>query len=321
MRVLAVRTHAFGDALMCTPAVAALAAVHSVTVLTGPSALPVWKRLPGLCGVIEAPIPGNPLSLLAWSLRRRLRGFERVYFFGFSGAMRRWLRFLTAAPVHSGADEPLGTWETARGFNGRPAARAYAGIAGVDPESIVPVFPLSSEEVSSAEALTGSEPSPYCVVSPGGGFNPRQSVPAKRWSSEGWTSVVSYLHTRGFRTVGVGGPGDSTLVERAGCTLNMAGRCTWGVTASLIARAAAFAGNDTGPAHLAVAGGVPSVVVFGPTDPGALYPAGSIVPVTPSAKCAPCYSNGIFQGCEKGVVCMDSIKGIRVIEALESVLV
>jgi ADP-heptose:LPS heptosyltransferase len=318
MRVLAVRTHAFGDALMCTPAVSALALSNSVTVLTGPSALPVWKRLPGLAGVIGAPIPGNPLRLLVWSLHRRLKGFDRVVFFGFSGAMRRWLRLLTAAPLHSGADAPMGTWETARGFHGRPAARAYAGIAGVAPESIVPIFPLFPEELSRAAQLTGTEP--YCVLSPGGGFNPRQSVPAKRWSLEGWASVIAHLHTRGFRTVGVGGHGDFTLVEQTGCTVNLAGRCEWGVTASVIAGAAVFAGNDSGPAHLAVAGRVPSVVVFGPTDPGALYPEGSIVPVTPDTRCAPCYSNGIFRGCERGMICMDSIKGERVIEALESLL-
>lgn len=318
MRVLAVRTHAFGDALMCTPAVSALAAVNDVTVLTGPSALPVWNRLPGLCGVIEAPIPGNPLSLLTWSLRRSLRGFDRVVFFGFSVSMRRWLRFLTGAPVHSGSGEPIGSWETARGFQGRPAARAYAGIASVEPEDVLPIFPLFPEELSKAAELAGTEP--YCVVSPGGGLNPRQSVPAKRWPCEGWASVVEYLHARGLRTVGVGGPDDATLVERAGCSVNLAGKCGWGVTASLIAGAAAFAGNDSGPAHLAVAGRVPSVVVFGPTDPGALYPGGSIVPVTPSVPCAPCYSNGIFRGCERGMTCMDSIRGVQVTEALESVL-
>jgi len=318
MRVLAVRTHAFGDALMCTPAVSALAAVNDVTVLTGPSALPVWNRLPGLVGVIEAPIPGNPLSLLAWSLRNSLRGFDRVVFFGFSAAMRRWLRFLTAAPVYSGSEQPLGGWETARGFHGRPAARAFAVIAEVEPEGIVLVFPLFPEEVSAAAELAGTEP--YCVVSPGGGLNPRQSVQVKRWSCEGWASVVAHLHARGFRTVGVGGRDDATLVERAGCSVNLAGMCGWGVTASVIAGSSAFAGNDSGPAHLAVAGRVPTVVVFGPTDPGALYPEGSMVPVTPSVPCAPCYSNGIFRGCERGMVCMDSICGARVIEALESVL-
>lgn len=318
MRVLAVRTHAFGDALLCTPAVSALTAAHEVTVLAGPSAFPVWSRLPGLHGVIGAPIPGNPLSLLVWSLHGRLRGFDRVVFFGFSESVRRWLRLLTAAPMYSGSEKPLGKWETARGFHGRPAARAYAAIAGVEPESLIPVFPVFPEELSAAAGLTGSKP--YCVVSPGGGANPRQSVDAKRWSCEGWASVVARVHSMGFGTVGVGGGNDAALVERAGCGMNLAGKCSWGVTAAVISRAAAFAGNDSGPAHLAVAGRVPSVVVFGPTDPHALYPEGAVVAVTPGVPCSPCYSNGIFKGCERGMACMDSIEGARVIEALESVL-
>ena len=36
---------------------------------------------------------------------------------------------------------------------------------------------------------------------------------------------------------------------------------------SLLASAALFIGNDSGPAHMAAAFGVPSVVVFGPSDP------------------------------------------------------
>jgi ADP-heptose:LPS heptosyltransferase len=36
---------------------------------------------------------------------------------------------------------------------------------------------------------------------------------------------------------------------------------------TLLAGAALFVGNDSGPAHIAAAFGVPSVVVFGPSDP------------------------------------------------------
>ena len=35
----------------------------------------------------------------------------------------------------------------------------------------------------------------------------------------------------------------------------------------LIATAAIFVGNDSGPAHIAAAFGVPTVVIFGPSDP------------------------------------------------------
>jgi heptosyltransferase-3 len=36
---------------------------------------------------------------------------------------------------------------------------------------------------------------------------------------------------------------------------------------SELAAASLFVGNDSGPAHMAAAFGVPSVVIFGPSDP------------------------------------------------------
>jgi ADP-heptose:LPS heptosyltransferase len=38
-------------------------------------------------------------------------------------------------------------------------------------------------------------------------------------------------------------------------------------TKSLLAGASLFAGNDSGPAHMAAAFGIPVVVLFGPSDP------------------------------------------------------
>ena len=254
---------------------------------------------------------------MIWTLGNSLRGFDLVVFFGYSRPMRLWLRSVTGAPMRSGADSPLGGWETAAGFSGRPAALAYAGIAGVAPQGLIPLFPLHDEEISEAAALSGGEP--YAVVAPGGGRNPRQDVPEKRWSPEGWGDVVSHLRSRGLRVVGVGGHSDRNLCVTARVDVNLAGTCSWGVTASLIARAAVFAGTDSGPAHLAVAHGTPSVVVFGPTDPSALYPPGSVIPVTPGVQCSPCYSNGIFPGCRQGFACMRSIESRQVIEALKQV--
>jgi len=36
---------------------------------------------------------------------------------------------------------------------------------------------------------------------------------------------------------------------------------------ALLSKAAVFIGNDSGPAHIAAAFGVPSVVLFGPSNP------------------------------------------------------
>lgn len=318
MKVLAVRTHAFGDALMCTPAVSTLAGIHRVDVLTGPSAHPVWNRLPGVERTVTAPVPGGLLRMLFWTAGRRLRGYDAVYYLGYSRAMRRWSRLLTGSPVISGGDTPLGSWETARGFTSRPAARAYAEIAGVEPGSLKPVFPVNREETSEALRLAGG--GPFAVISPGGGRNPRQSVKEKRWPVERWRRVCGFLRERGMRVVAVGGADDRDAADLSGCDINLAGICSWGVTAGVITGSVLFAGNDTGPAHLAVACGVRALVLFGPTDPEALYPPGTIIPVRSPDSCSPCYSNGIFRGCRRGGGCMASIETGKVIETLEGIV-
>ncbi len=57
----------------------------------------------------------------------------------------------------------------------------------------------------------------------------------------------------------------------------------------VLARTALFLGNDSGPAHLAGALGLPTVAVFGPSDPRIWKPLGSKVrTVTCREPCAPC---------------------------------
>ncbi|WP_025323545.1 glycosyltransferase family 9 protein [Deferrisoma camini] len=61
----------------------------------------------------------------------------------------------------------------------------------------------------------------------------------------------------------------------------------------LLAGAALFLGNDGGPAHLAGALGVPTVVVFGPTDPALWRPLGPRVRwIRTREPCAPCTAGG-----------------------------
>jgi ADP-heptose:LPS heptosyltransferase len=55
----------------------------------------------------------------------------------------------------------------------------------------------------------------------------------------------------------------------------MAGRLSWGELEALLSRAALVLGVDSGPLHLAVAAGTPSVALFGPADPTQFAPWGS----------------------------------------------
>ena len=313
-RLLIVKTHAFGDAMLCTPAVRELIASERdsrrVTVLTGPSAEPVWNRLQGVEQVITAPFPPTGLpggvEFLSWSLkwRRRLREFSSSIVLQGDPRVRRWVRFLTGAPLRSCGERSLGRWEQV--FPMRKwhfAGMEYARVAGVEPEDWRPSFAVSEGERSWAEGLLRGRRA--FALAPGGGDNPRDVVPEKRWPSARFAEIINRLEKSGITPVLIGGPGDTAAAREAmegsgGGAVDMTGGTDWGRTAALLERCAGYLGADSGPAHLAMAVGTPAVVVFGPTDPDSLYPPGGIVALRPELDCAPCYSCSLFPGCLRG---------------------
>ncbi len=128
-----------------------------------------------------------------------------------------------------------------------------------------------------------------------------------------------FLKNLGFRVFLAGGADDVSDISGVPGTC-LAGKLTWGQTAALVSGAALFAGNDSGPAHLAVSAGTTALVLFGPTDPDALYPPGSIVPLRSGSSCAPCYYNSVFKGCSGNGECMSSINQEEVIETIRGII-
>ncbi|OPL19534.1 MAG: hypothetical protein AVO35_10245 [Candidatus Aegiribacteria sp. MLS_C] len=319
-RVLLVKTHAFGDALMCTPAVRELVSGGGVfEVLTGPSAADVWERMPGISRVRVAPVPpsgmNETLDLAVWSLRNRsgLIGIDRALVFQGSPAVRRWVRFLTGAHLSSCGETPLGKWEEVFPMKpGELAGLAYSRVAGVAVKDWRPFFPVRPEEREWADRL--ALPRPLFAIAPGGGRNPRDTVLQKRWAPERFAAIADRLGRSGMSIVMLGGADDGdaasqTAVSAGVRMLDLTGRTTWGQTAAVIDRCCGFLGADSGTAHLAAARGVPSVVLFGPSDPDALYPPGLVVPIRGRADCSPCYSNSLFPGCRHAsALCMESIE-------------
>jgi ADP-heptose:LPS heptosyltransferase len=100
---------------------------------------------------------------------------------------------------------------------------------------------------------------PHCVI------HAVAATPEKTWRADGFLAVAEQLKGRGMEAVFIGGAGDDLSAFRAFRTI--AGASLSDIKA-LLADAALFVGNDSGPAHMAAAFGVPSVVIFGPSDPG-----------------------------------------------------
>jgi ADP-heptose:LPS heptosyltransferase len=76
--------------------------------------------------------------------------------------------------------------------------------------------------------------------------------------------------------------------------------------AGLLKTGGGFIGNDSGVSHLAAFIGLPTVAVFGPSDPEIWKPMGRAVKVVrPDLECSPCFETGTV-GCEE-MLCVRGI--------------
>ena len=102
-----------------------------------------------------------------------------------------------------------------------------------------------------AERRTGK---PYAVI------HPIASSPDKTWAPDRFLAVASQL---GIEPVFIAGPGEDLSPFQAHRTVVGA---PLSEIKNLLANASLFIGNDSGPAHMAAAFGLPVIVLFGPSN-------------------------------------------------------
>jgi len=95
--------------------------------------------------------------------------------------------------------------------------------------------------------------------------HPFASAPSKAWPAERFAALARTLKERyGLKPVILGGPSDDFSPYADFECLRGAPLAE---VKSLLASVALFVGNDSGPAHMAAAFGVPCVVLYGSSDP------------------------------------------------------
>jgi ADP-heptose:LPS heptosyltransferase len=100
---------------------------------------------------------------------------------------------------------------------------------------------------------------PYAVL------HPMASAPDKTWPSSNFLAVAEHLDKRfGLEPVFIAGPGES--IDAFAQYRTLAGAPLEAIK-SLLSGASLFVGNDSGPAHMAAAFGLPVMVLFGSSDP------------------------------------------------------
>jgi ADP-heptose:LPS heptosyltransferase len=122
------------------------------------------------------------------------------------------------------------------------------------------MFFLGAERRSVPPAKLFAEPEsaerPYAIL------HPFAAAAEKAWPAERFLEVARGLE-REFEPIFIAGPDD----DASAFAPYRIERRTLGGLKSLLAGAALFIGNDSGPAHMAAAFAVPLVVLYGPSDP------------------------------------------------------
>jgi ADP-heptose:LPS heptosyltransferase len=116
---------------------------------------------------------------------------------------------------------------------------------------------LSVTGGSRASEPRTSESGCYAII------HPFATAAEKTWPAANFLAVAQHLTQSNLDPLFIGGGADDFSPFRAFRTISGA---PLSQIKSLIAGASLFVGNDSGPAHMAAALGVPSVVIFGASD-------------------------------------------------------
>jgi ADP-heptose:LPS heptosyltransferase len=147
--------------------------------------------------------------------------------------------------------------------------------AGIDGEKILAPLRLPEEEIASARDFWAGhrliEGEKIVAIHPGSGS------PAKNWAPQYFAEVVERASER-CRVLLISGPADHGVRE-VKRSLKKARPVTADHLplirlASVLSSCTAYVGNDSGITHLASALGIPTVAIFGPTNPALWGPQG-----------------------------------------------
>ncbi len=94
-----------------------------------------------------------------------------------------------------------------------------------------------------------------------------------------------------------------------------------GVTIAILSRARGLIGTDSALGHIAAAFDVPTITLVGPTNPDETRPYGSrslVVKRRESLPCQPCWGTPNYGNCPNGVLCMNELPVLDIVELVKS---
>jgi heptosyltransferase-2/heptosyltransferase-3 len=180
-------------------------------------------------------------------------------------------------------------------------------------------LPINDEAAAQARQLLAAlgVAGPYVVIHPGSG------APVKLWPASRWRGVINRFPDRDIILTGSDGERE-LCADIAGGLANahdLSGQTPLEVLIEVLRGADVVAGPDSGPLHLAVATGTPTVHLYGPSDPvryGPWGPAERHWVVSAGWTCPRCGDLSLSR--DAGCGCMIAITVDQVVDAIQSLL-
>ncbi|HEX8373543.1 MAG TPA: lipopolysaccharide heptosyltransferase II [Chthoniobacterales bacterium] len=311
-RLLVRSSNWLGDAIMTVPAVRAMKHgrpdLH-LTILCREKLVDLWKLIPEVDQVI-----GIRAGQSVFSVARKLRGkFETGVIL--PNSMRSVLEmWLAGLPRRAGYD--------------RQGRKFLLDQIIKDPKRVGPPEHQSLHYLRLAETIGANlqhaefpqnlrqkPPTPIRLgLCPGAEYGP-----AKRWLPERFTAVAQAVAQRRncewliFGTGADSALGETMAAEIGASAKNLAGKTSLQELIETLSQCTALLTNDTGTMHLAALLGVPTISVFGSTEPlltGPMGPNHRIV--RHHVECSPCF----LRECPIDFRCMNGVLVDQVVEAV-----
>jgi heptosyltransferase-2 len=327
-RILVRGTNWVGDAVMTLPALKALAAARPqarIEVLAKPWVRAVYEASPAVDEVVEYDSGGRHagfggLRRLAQELRGRDYDWALLLQNAFEAAV---LARMAGIPSRLGYASDGRRMLLSHAVPLNPAIKRahqtsyYLNLlhglgllpAPPPPEGVRPNLSIDQRDRDWAEGfLAGRELAGKALLglAPGASFGPAKCWPCARF-------VAAAVELLGGTAQGVllfGSSKEASVTGQVAAGLashvhaDLAGRTTLGQALALLQRLSLFITNDSGLMHAAAAMGVPTVAVFGSTNPATTAPLGpSVALVRHAVDCSPC----LKPECPRDLRCFSAI--------------
>jgi len=353
-KILVVITRQLGDVLLATPLIRSLRKAYpasKIDVLLFKGTEGILNGNPDISAIIpisEHPSPKEALHLAASIFRRYYLAIsvlcgDRPSVYTFLAARQRisivppyrlkdgWKRIITSKWTE------LDDWDTHTVIQNL----RLCDLLGIKHEYQVVIPQSPTAEDTLLRLLPFKWPNqPYAVF---------HIVPKRRykyWTLKGWTRLSRYLASKGMLVVITGG-GDKEEIDYIRAvmeqmqenTISLAGKLSFAEVAALIQSSDVYVGPDTAVTHLAAATGIPTVALYGPTNPVKWAPwpygynldtnpfsrngtqrVGNVLLIQGPGDCVPCHREGCNGHRKSKSRCMEELDANTVIRGLERML-